>query len=152
MDTNVTGRKRNDHAAIEGDSPSLHHIYVRGLTQATHGNASGIGLAELCHRRVVEQMDKHSTRMNCLTAGHVTGAMLPIDFESDLSALEAACKLAGYVEPPEVTAMWIKDTLHLAEVECSEVLLSEARARQLEIVREPTPLQFDQSGNLVERF
>ncbi|MEO8272367.1 MAG: lactate racemase domain-containing protein, partial [Aureliella sp.] len=97
MDTNVIGRKRNDHAAIDGETPNVHNIYVRGLTEATHGNASGIGLAELCHRRVVEAMDRNSTHLNCITAGHVTAAMLPIDFATDRQALVTACQLAGYI-------------------------------------------------------
>ena len=28
MDTNIIGRKKSDHSAIEGDSPDIHHIYV----------------------------------------------------------------------------------------------------------------------------
>lgn len=133
MDTNVVGRKKNDHAAIHGDRPSLHHIYVRGLTTETHGNASGIGLAEMCHRRVLADIDRAATRMNCITAGHVTGAMLPIDFENDWDALTTACQLAGYIPPAEVPVMWIKDTLHLGEVECSEVFWDAAHQLQAQV-------------------
>ncbi len=153
MDTNVIGRKRNDHAAIDGDSPDIHHIYVRGLTPQTHGNASGIGLAELCHRRVVQAMDRHVTFTNCITAGHVTAGMLPIDFATDRQALSTGCQLAGYVAPQRVTALWIRDTLSLAEVECSEVFYERARGlANAEILSEPSELQFDQHGDLVPRF
>ena len=152
MDTNVIGRKKNDHAAIEGEKPDIHHIYVRGLTEATHGNASGIGLSELCHRRVIESMNQEATRMNCITAGHITGGMLPVDFESDFAALKTACQLSGFVPPQEVTAMWIQDTLHLAEIECSEAFLSLARERGLEILSPPSQLEFDSQGNLLPRF
>jgi hypothetical protein len=153
MDTNVIGRKRNDHAAIEGDSPNIHHIYVRGLTQATHGNASGIGLAELCHRRVLDGIDHATMRMNCITASHVTGAMIPLDFESDRAALETACQLAGYVAPAEVSAMWIRDTLSLEEVECSEYFFSQAEAQSdFEVLTCPRALEFDDRNDLVERF
>jgi hypothetical protein len=153
MDTNVIGRKRNDHAAIDGEKPDIHHIYLRGLTQQTHGNACGIGLAELCHRRVIEGMDRHATHLNCITAGHVTGAMIPIDFATDREALQVACQLAGYVAPEQVTAMWIKDTLHLDEVECSEAFFASAQQQaNWEILSEPRALQFNQQGDLVERF
>src|SRR5262249_54022195 len=43
MDTNVVGRKYNDHKATEKDSASVKTIFVRGLTEATHGNACGLG-------------------------------------------------------------------------------------------------------------
>lgn len=152
MDTNVIGRKYNEHAAIEGDSPSIHHIYVRSLTEATHGNAAGIGLAELCHRRVIDSMDHHYTRMNCITAGHVTGAMIPIDFETDREAIETVCRMAGYLPAGQVTAMWIPDTLHLETIECSEAFWAEAQQRSLEIAEPPRPLEFDAKGDLKNWF
>ncbi len=153
MDTNVVGRKRNDHAAIAGEKPDIHHIYVRSLTAQTHGNASGIGLAELCHRRVIETADRQVTRMNCITASHVTGAMLPIDFDTDREALRVACQLAGYIPPHQVPAMWIRDTLSLEEVECSEFFYSQARQDSaLEVLSQPSQLQFDSAGDLTDRF
>lgn len=152
MDTNVIGRKNNDHVAIDGDSPDIHHIYVRGLTEATHGNASGIGLAELCHRRVIQDMDAQVTRMNCITAGHVTGAMIPIDFETDREALTTVCKISGYKSPEHVTAMWIQDTLHLEQIECSEALWPAAEQQGLEVMQPPRPLEFDSSGDLISWF
>jgi len=153
MDTNVIGRKYNDHAAILGDSPDIHNIYVRSLTDATHGNASGIGLAEMCHRRVVEAVDRTVTRNNCITACHLTGAMIPMDFECDLEAIKVACQIAGFKEPRHLAAMWIRDTLSLTEVECSQHFFESAtRDHRLEIVRPPAPLQFDHQGDLLPRF
>jgi hypothetical protein len=67
--------------------------------------------------------------------------------------VEAAVGMAGLTPPPDVTVQWIPDTLHLNEVECSEVFFESARKRDdLKILTEPTPLKFDDSGNLVERF
>lgn len=153
MDTNVVGRKRNDHAAIDGDKPDILNIYVRGLTPQTHGNASGIGLAELCHRRVIEAMDRHVTFTNCITAGHVTAAMIPIDFPTDRKALQTGCGLAGYVAPEQATALWIRDTLSLGEVECSQAFFEAARhLPNAEIMSEPSELQFDQHDDLLPRF
>ena len=48
MDTNVVGRKFSDHRAVDDETPKIKRIIVRGLTQNTHRNASGIGLAEFC--------------------------------------------------------------------------------------------------------
>ncbi|MEM7475422.1 MAG: lactate racemase domain-containing protein [Planctomycetota bacterium] len=152
MDTNVIGRKKNDHAAIEGELPDIHHIYVRGLTEETHGNASGIGLSELCHSSVIAGIDKDSTRMNCITAGHITGGMHPVDFPCDYTALKTACQLSGYVRPHEITAMWIQDTLHLAEIECSEAFYTQAQNADFEILTDPQSLEFDAQGDLVPRF
>jgi hypothetical protein len=79
LDTNVVGRKYLDHRAADEEYPKVKKIIVRGLTAETHGNAAGIGLAEFCLSRVVEQMNVQATRVNCLTGGHPTGAMIPLD-------------------------------------------------------------------------
>ena len=145
--------KYNDIAAVNGDKPNLHHIYVRSLTEATHGNASGIGLAQMCHRRVVDAIDREVTRNNCITACHVSAGAIPLDFPNDREALKIACDMAGYIQPSQLTAMWIRDTLSLDEVECSEAFFNAAKDNsQLEIIAPPSPLQFDANGDLVARF
>lgn len=149
MDTNVIGRKLNDHGS-PNELPFLHHIYVRGLTEATHGNATGLGVAEMCHRRIIEEMDMELVRMNCITAGHITAAMIPLDFPSDREALRVGCQLAGYIEPDRVPIQWITDTLHLEEIRCSEAYWEAAKQRSdLKILSDPAPLVFDDKGDLV---
>ncbi len=150
MDTNVIGRKFNDHCAIGDERPSIHTIYVRGLTPTTHGNATGIGIAEMCHSRVVEEMDVAATRMNCLTGGHLTAAMIPMDFPSDRQALLAAMGQAGLLPPEKVPAMWIKNTLHLEEIECSQVLYEQLHDRpNVEVLTQLRELRFDDQGDLI---
>jgi hypothetical protein len=153
MDTNIIGRKQSDKAAGDDEYPKLRHIFVRGLTAATHGNASGIGLAEFCRTRVVDQMDYESTRVNSITAGHVTAAAIPMYFETDRQVLEVASTQAGLASAAELRWMWIKDTLHLSEVLCSEAYYGDAiRREDLDIRDEPSPIQFDATDNLLEAF
>ena len=90
MDTNIVGRKSNDRAAMPGEKPRVREIYVRSLTEKTAGNGTGIGIAEYCHRRVVDEMDFQKVRVNCLTSGHPSAGAVPLVFESDREALEAA--------------------------------------------------------------
>jgi hypothetical protein len=149
MDTNVVGRKFSDHRAADDETPKIKRIIVRGLTQKTHLNASGIGLAEFCLSRIVDEMDVNATRINCVTANHVTGAMIPLHYRTDREVLEAALSTVGLTRPPDVRLMWIKNTLHLAELSCSSAYLAEAQSREgLEIVEEPAELTFDRDGYL----
>jgi hypothetical protein len=149
MDTNVVGRKFNDHVAAEHEWPKVKRIIVRDLTEPTHGNACGIGMAEFCRTRVVEKMDARITRINCLTGGHPTAAMVPLDYASDRECLDAALPTIGLTEPPNAKLLWAHTTLEVAEVECSVAYLQEARERSdLEIIRDPRPLAFDAAGNL----
>jgi antitoxin (DNA-binding transcriptional repressor) of toxin-antitoxin stability system len=151
MDTNVIGRKYNDHAAVEHEWPKVKRIVVRGLTEATHGNATGIGMAEFCRSRVVRDMNAKITRINCLTGGHPVAAMVPLDYETDREILDIAFPTIGLTEPPDAKLMWIHNTLEVIEVECSVAYLPDARERKdLKILCEPRPMQFDASGNLAD--
>ena len=151
MDTNVIGRKYNDHAAVEHEWPKVKRIVVRGLTEATHGNATGIGMAEFCRSRVVRDMNAKITRINCLTGGHPVAAMVPLDYETDREILDIAFPTIGLTEPPDAKLMWIHNTLEVVEVECSIAYLPEALQRlDLKILCEPRPMQFDASGNLAD--
>ena len=149
MDTNVVGRKYHDHQAAEGETPRIRNIIVRGLTPATHGNASGIGMAEFCRTQLVEEMDARITRINCITGGHSTGAMVPLDYETDQEILDVALVSIGLTQPPEARFLWARNTLDIAEIECSDAYLQEARERDdLEVLSEPRPMPLGEDGNL----
>ena len=149
FDANVVGRKFNDHRAVDGESPKVKRICLRGLTPETHGNAIGIGMAEFCRSRLLREMDVQATRLNVLTSGHVSAAMPPLDYETDREMLRAALGTIGLVGPSDARLIWIADTLALAEVECSAAYFDTARRRDdLEILTEPRHLPLDEAGNL----
>lgn len=150
MDTNVVGRKYNDHAAAPDEFPKCKRIFVRGLTPETHGNAAGIGIAEFTNRRTVEAIDRYKTNINCVTGGHPTGAMTPVFYDTDREAIEVALSTVGLVPPPQARILWIQDTLHLAEVECSAAFWDEASRRDdLEVLTDRRELPWDAAGNLL---
>jgi hypothetical protein len=150
MDTNVVGRKFNDHEATDADDADCRRIFVRDLTDKTHGNATGIGLAEFTTKRLVDAMDYDATRVNCVTAGHPTGAMIPVWYETDREAVTAALATAGLTPAAQGRVMHISDTLHLEEVLVSEAYLPELEGRaELTPLGELKPMGFDAAGQLV---
>lgn len=150
MDTNVIGRKYHSHEAAEDEYPKVTRIFVRGLTEATHGNAAGIGVAEFCTNRLVQQTNWNDTVINCLTGGSPAGAARPVHFETDRKVLEAALPGVGLVEPQDAKVIHIKNTLALGEVELAETYLAEAEQRDdLTIVEPLREMAFDESGNLL---
>lgn len=149
MDTNVIGRKRNDRKAMDGETPRVLRIFVRDLTKATHGNATGIGMAEFTTRRLVDKIDFHATYTNCITGQHVSAAAVPVHYETDREVLDIALESIGLIEPDRARVLWIPNTLNLGEVEASEAYLELARMRgDLEILTEPRPLSVESDGNL----
>ncbi len=146
FDTNVVDRKVSETG---GRKASHCYIAVRSLSPATAGNATGIGLAELCRSRVLRDMDVAQTRTNVITAGHLSGARLPLDYETDREILDVALSVIGLTPPEQARVLWFQDTLHLAEVECSQAYHAEALAREdLEIASELRPLPLGPDGNL----
>jgi hypothetical protein len=151
MDTNVVGRKYNDHRATEQDSVTCKRIFVRGLTSETHGNACGIGIAEFTNRRCADVIDHDATRINCLTGGHPSAGAVPVTFETDREAIAAALETVGLCEPDDARMVQIPDTLHLRDVLVSTAFLEEIRSRpDLELQGDPQELSFDSTGHLAD--
>ena len=151
MDTNVVGRKFNDHQAVDGELPKVRRIALRKLTPETHGNAVGLGMAEFCRSQLLRETDFHVTRLNAITAGHVSAAMPPLDYETDREILDAALSNIGLTDAPDARILWIRNTLELAEVECSAACLQEARQRDdLEVLTPLRDLPLDAEGNLAD--
>jgi hypothetical protein len=150
MDTNVVGRKRafRGQPAADGQ-PLVRLIFVRGLTERTHGNAAGIGLADFTTTRLVRQMNYQATIINCLTAGYPEGANLPVHFETDREVLDAALAIIGTRSAEQGRVMRIRNTLCLEEVEVSEPCLDDpSRAGEFTVVGKARDVSFDGTGNL----
>lgn len=150
MDTNIVGRKFNDHAATPDDATNCRRIFIRGLTEKTHGNGTGIGLCEFTNRRTVEALDIESTTVNCVTAGHVTAAMIPVNFVTDLEVVNTALKTLGLTEPQDARVVQIRNTLLLKEMLVSESCLPQLKDNpRVSILSGPHDWEFDGASNLV---
>jgi hypothetical protein len=149
MDTNIVGRKRAFRSDADADEPRMRLIFVRGLTEKTHGNAAGIGLADFTTTRLVQGMDYRATVINCLTAGYPDGARLPVRFDTDREVLDAALAIVGTRPPGEARVLRIRNTLELEELEVSEACLEDpSRRTRFEPLDTPYVPRFDGAGNL----
>lgn len=146
MDTNVIGRKHNDRSAVAGETPAIRTIAVRRVVGR---NAYGIGLAEFCTARAIEETDLNATRINGMTAMHTTAAMLPVDLPTDRLMLDAALKTIRLKEPADARLIWIKSTRELETIACSRACLEDLHQNAAVVIdREQRPLPFDEKGNL----
>ena len=149
MDTNVIGRKRNDRRAMGDETPRVLRIFVRDLTEATHGNATGTGMAEFTTRRLVDKIDYHATYTNVITGQHVSAGAVPLHCDTDAEVLDIALESIGLIAPEDARVLWIPNTLDLGEVEASEAYLAQADIRDdLEILTGLRPLETEADGNL----
>jgi len=144
MDSNIIGKK----PGLE--RPRIGAIFVRGLTEQTHGNATGIGYADLLPRKVFDQVDLNSTYMNAFTAKRPLVGKIPMLMESELQAMQVLLNFRQGEDPQSLRLAWIRNTSRLDELWVSTSLADEVRANaRLEILGEAVPITFDADLGLV---
>ncbi len=147
MDTNVVGRFRI-LGVEEPESPRVKYLIVGDVSEASHGNALGVGLADLTTRRLFEKVDIGAMNQNVLTSTFLERAKVPMVVEDDREALEAAIRCNWGVPSEETRFVRIPNTLHLRHVYLSENLVDEALANgNVEVVEEASELDFGEDGN-----
>lgn len=147
MDTNVIGRLRVQ-GIPEPPSPRIAYLGVLDLSEASHGNATGIGLADFTTARLVAKIDQDATNLNCLTTGSPIRAAVPMTLATDLALFEAVWQALRPERGSDVRAAVVTNTLHLDELWLSERSRADAGER-VDTVSEPVPPSFDADGNLV---
>ena len=148
MDTNVIGRFRIP-GEEEPERPQVKYVVVGDVSEESHGNALGIGLADLTTRRLFEKLDLRAMNANVLTSTFLERAKIPMVMENDREALSAAVRCNWGVPPGETRLVRIPNTLHLEHLYVSENLVDEMLQNgEAEIVSDPEELRFDDHGNL----
>ncbi|TDG00362.1 hypothetical protein [Paenibacillus piri] len=149
MDSNIIGRMRIRGLA-EPDRPDIAYVGVLGLSRPSHGNATGIGLADFTTDAVVRDIDRDSTYLNCLTTGFVTRAAIPMSLKNDRELIEKAMFALKIKDPGAFRLVYIKNTLHLDEVWVSGAIYEELQSEaHIECMDGPCRLPFDNDGNLL---
>jgi hypothetical protein len=146
MDTNIIGRMRI-LGVEEPATPRIKYIIASDLSEECHGNALGIGLADLTTRRLFEKIDYQKTNENVITSTFLMRAMIPIVMDSDRDAIAAALRCNWGVKAEEARMIRIANTLCLQHLYVSESLLPEIRRLpHLEVEEEPEEMKFDENG------
>lgn len=148
MDPNVTG---TDCAKVHRppDVPFIQRILVRSITPESHGNASGIGMADFALRRCVDAVDWQATAINVVVAAAPESGRCPLVCATDREMLEAACMTTGSTPAKDLRVMQIRSTLHVDDLLVSEALWDElSHHPRCTLVGEPEPLGFDEDGFL----
>jgi len=141
MDTSVIGRRRMENEP-DPELPDITRIYVRSLTEETHGNGNGTGLADFLHESVLEELDFTDTYVNCLTAGQPARGFLPIAVPDDETALRLAYATTGVVDPEEFRAARVQNTLEPDDLIVSAPVADQLRSREGFSVGELEDLEF----------
>jgi len=147
LDTNIIGRMK-----IKGEpeptSPDIRVIIIRHLTNESHGNALGMGLADIATKSFYSKIDFKVTYENIFASTFMERAKMPIITQDDAEAVRFGFRACGPVAPADARIIRIRSTLHLDELYVSPTVLEELRNRDdIEVV---TPAQeaFTTNGEL----
>jgi len=131
--------------------PSIRRVFVRELDPQTHGNALGIGIADVTTDRLVRAIDCEPTRVNALSSGIPSRIRVPAHFPTDRECLEWVAATAGRIDIKDVTYGWIRNTLELDRLAISGNLRTAiAGQAHVEVERE-IDVTWD-GGDLVSPF
>ena len=146
-DPNITGRASTPFVA---PAQKVARMVILDLSDRSKGNATGVGLADVCTKRLFEKIDREATYANHITATVLAHAKIPMIMDSDRLAIQAAIKTCNLRDLAHVRVVRIPNTLHLEHIEISEALLDDAaRDSAIEMSGAPSAWTFDAAGNLL---
>lgn len=145
-DPNVTGRGFMPYFK---DDFHTKRLFIRGLTEQSHHNGCGLGLADITTRRCLNSVDWESTWINLTTNTMIDGGKIPMYQNNDYEALRVAIRTCTKIAYNAAKIVRIKDTLSLNEFEVSENMIPDLLGIDgIEILGEPYEMQFDDHGYL----
>tara|TARA_B100001939_G_scaffold69961_1_gene58398 strand:+ start:471 stop:1739 length:1269 start_codon:yes stop_codon:yes gene_type:complete len=142
MDPNITGR---NSGGVKWDvKPDVKKIVVLGLTPETHGNATGIGMADVITYEVYKDLDISKTYANVITSTYLDGAAIPVIMNTSEEAIKLAAKTVNRVKVKDLKIVRIKNTLELIHIEVSENMIDivSSSNNSFELIGKPYPWKF----------
>jgi hypothetical protein len=147
MDPNVIGMWRRN-----GGNPDrrIGRIVALDLTAESHGNASGVGMADIITQALKAKIDYDVTYMNAITSNFLVGAKVPLTVGDAHEAIELACRPFA---PDRLRCVRIRDTAHLEYLLVSPALLAGADAATCERLErvDGAPIVLDAGDDIWQR-
>jgi hypothetical protein len=152
MDPNVVGRMLIEATPeAETNQPKITRMACLDVSPESHGNGTGIGIADLTTERALAAIDPVPFRMNNLTARFLWRSKLPLAFSTDRECIAAAADTCWQPIEERLQFAVIPNTLEVAELWVSPAVAALAKSNpDLELVGDPMELPFDAAGNLLQ--
>lgn len=146
MDPNVIGPSL---VGIKNPNIRINKIVVLDLTPESHGNATGIGLADITTQRLFDQMDFVATFTNGVTSNGIGGSRIAPFMATQKMAIQCASRLTLIPDSTSLRIVRITNTIDVAEIMVSEALADEVAANPaLTQLTDFAPLPFDENDDL----
>jgi hypothetical protein len=148
IDPNVVGRLLVE-TMVEDPTPAITRICALDLSPESHGNGTGVGIADLTTQRLIDSIDPVPFRMNNLTACFLWRSKLPLAFTNDRDCLQAGLDTCWQPIFNNLRMAIIPNSLELEWIWASPTLLAEAQGRQdLQVEKPAEQISLNTDGNL----
>ena len=145
MDSNITGRSVTPYKSAELAATK---VGVLRLTEASKGNAAGVGCADCIPRSLFDSINFDYTYANCITSTALKSAFVPVIMPTDKAVLQCLLKTANVAEGTPRMA-YIRDTLTLDRFFVSEPVAGELKSYPGCTVSDTAfAVTFDEQGQL----
>ena len=152
IDTKVIGRIKVD-GQKEPETPEIKRIVVLDLTKESHGNAIGVGLADIITENTFKKIDLAVTAKNTITSMAPEQGKIPVIMPDDKTAISASIKSLGVNKIDKLKIACIKNTSNLEKLIISESLLPEVNLnKEIEVIDQIKNLKFNSKGQLLNRL
>ena len=150
LDTKVVGRLAMPLVGPDPERPRVKRIVVCDLTDASKGNADGVGIADFITERLYRKIDREALYVNALAGSEPEHARIPMVLPTDRAAVGAGIATIGPVDAGSLRLARIANTRDLECLEASSALLAEVAGRPgLEVLEPDHPLGFAADDSLI---
>lgn len=147
MDPNVVGRS---HLPIGIRSERM---AIFSLSEESHGNATGMGRADVATMKFFRQVSFDDTYPNAVTDHDSSVYKIPMIADNEREAVQTAMAICLNIDFDKPRIIILKNSLEIEDMLISEALIPEARGRkELTIEGEPFCLEFDKNGDMLTQI
>ena len=143
VDPNITGTFSTPYAT---GGVQVQRTCFLDLTEESHGNSLGIGLASCITRRIYDQIDTDAMYTNCITSTVIKSAMIPCVLANDLEAIQFCLRTCNRIDRAHARVIRIPNSLHVGQIMLSAAYYEDVlsgRYPGVTALDAPAPLAFD---------
>jgi hypothetical protein len=148
VDPNITGTFSTEYAT---GGVKVQRTCFLDLTDSSHGNALGVGLASVITKRIFDKMDIQKMYPNCMTSTVLKSATIPLIMATDKEAVQACIRTLNEVNQEHLHIIRIPNSLHIEYIMLSEAYYEDVKNGMYEgltVEGEVEDMEFDINGNL----
>jgi len=134
MDPNITGRFYSPAVQVH-NKPEVQRIVCLDLSEGSHGNCIGVGVADFITKKLYEKIDFSQIYINALTNCVLEPAKTPLVMRTSELAVKAALASCLHIDMLHPRIVHIKNTLSLEYAGVSKAVLDDIKEKEnIEIV------------------